>query len=193
MCFWGGGERGVTRKGDEMCSVETAAGVCAQRQHSSMWQQGCIKDDVAALHVRLQNGLRQRCMCLIRAARALFARYPMPFRGTPTLLKASWGQQTHTRRHTHAITSFCRRHLLRLLTCAVLCCVVLPVCPPGKALQQLVVRPETALIRPYVVAAVLRGVTLDATRYNSFIDLQVKGGPGGGQPLEPLALRGEEF
>jgi hypothetical protein len=43
----------------------------------------------------------------------------------------------------------------------------------GKALQQLVVRPETALIRPYVVAAVLRGVTLDATRYNSLIDLQV--------------------
>jgi phenylalanyl-tRNA synthetase beta chain len=36
-----------------------------------------------------------------------------------------------------------------------------------------VVRPETALIRPYVVAAVLRGVTFDATRYNSFIDLQV--------------------
>ena len=45
--------------------------------------------------------------------------------------------------------------------------------PTGKALQQLVVRPETALIRPYVVAAVLRGVTLDASRYNSFIDLQV--------------------
>jgi hypothetical protein len=35
------------------------------------------------------------------------------------------------------------------------------------------VKPETALIRPYVVAAVLRGVTLDASRYNSFIDLQV--------------------
>lgn len=44
----------------------------------------------------------------------------------------------------------------------------------GKALQQLVVKPETALIRPYVVAAVLRGVTLDALRYNSFIDLQDK-------------------
>jgi phenylalanyl-tRNA synthetase beta chain len=43
----------------------------------------------------------------------------------------------------------------------------------GKALQQLVVRPETALIRPFVVAAVLRGVTLDASRYTSFIDLQV--------------------
>jgi phenylalanyl-tRNA synthetase beta chain len=37
-----------------------------------------------------------------------------------------------------------------------------------------VVKPETALIRPYVVAAVLRGVTFDATRYNSFIDLQVR-------------------
>lgn len=46
---------------------------------------------------------------------------------------------------------------------------------PGKALQQLVVKPETALIRPFVVAAVLRGVTLDASRYNSFIDLQVGG------------------
>jgi phenylalanyl-tRNA synthetase beta chain len=44
----------------------------------------------------------------------------------------------------------------------------------GKPLLQLVVKPETALIRPYVVAAVLRGVTFDATRYNSFIDLQVR-------------------
>ncbi|WIA12159.1 hypothetical protein OEZ85_012231 [Tetradesmus obliquus] len=44
----------------------------------------------------------------------------------------------------------------------------------GKPLLQLVVKPETALIRPYVVAAVLRGVTFDATRYTSFIDLQDK-------------------
>eukprot|EP00879_Flechtneria_rotunda_P032053 GHRR01035203.1.p1 GENE.GHRR01035203.1~~GHRR01035203.1.p1 ORF type:complete len:572 (+),score=172.97 GHRR01035203.1:80-1795(+) len=44
----------------------------------------------------------------------------------------------------------------------------------GKALQQLVVKSETALIRPYVVAAVLRGVTFDTSRYNSFIDLQDK-------------------
>jgi phenylalanyl-tRNA synthetase beta chain len=44
----------------------------------------------------------------------------------------------------------------------------------GKPLLQLVVKPETALIRPYVVAAVLRGVTFDATRYTSFIDLQVR-------------------
>eukprot|EP00882_Tetradesmus_deserticola_P022463 GHRQ01024373.1.p1 GENE.GHRQ01024373.1~~GHRQ01024373.1.p1 ORF type:complete len:412 (+),score=157.30 GHRQ01024373.1:352-1587(+) len=44
----------------------------------------------------------------------------------------------------------------------------------GKPLLQLVVKPETALVRPYVVAAVLRGVTLDASRYSSFIDLQDK-------------------
>jgi phenylalanyl-tRNA synthetase beta chain len=37
-----------------------------------------------------------------------------------------------------------------------------------------VVKPETALVRPYVVAAVLRGVTFDAARYASFIDLQDK-------------------
>lgn len=48
-----------------------------------------------------------------------------------------------------------------------------PCCCVGKRLLQLVVKPETALIRPYVVAAVLRGVTFDAARYNSFIDLQV--------------------
>lgn len=47
-------------------------------------------------------------------------------------------------------------------------------CPAGKTLQQLVVKPETALIRPYVVAAVLRGITFDSARYNSFIDLQVR-------------------
>lgn len=48
--------------------------------------------------------------------------------------------------------------------------------PAGKPLLQLVVKPETALVRPYVVAAVLRGVTFDATRYNSFIDLQARVG-----------------
>ncbi|KAM6569381.1 hypothetical protein CsatB_017366 [Cannabis sativa] len=36
------------------------------------------------------------------------------------------------------------------------------------------VKPETSKIRPYVVCAVLRGVTFDETRYNSFIDLQDK-------------------
>ena len=38
---------------------------------------------------------------------------------------------------------------------------------------RLTVRPETALVRPFVVAAVLRGLRFDATRYASFIDLQV--------------------
>ncbi|KAL5544838.1 hypothetical protein UlMin_008622 [Ulmus minor] len=36
------------------------------------------------------------------------------------------------------------------------------------------VKPETSLIRPYVVCAVLRGITFDEARYNSFIDLQDK-------------------
>jgi phenylalanyl-tRNA synthetase beta chain len=36
------------------------------------------------------------------------------------------------------------------------------------------VRPETLLVRPFVVCAVLRNVTFDAARYNSFIDLQDK-------------------
>ncbi|KAI8464212.1 MAG: hypothetical protein J3K34DRAFT_441251 [Monoraphidium minutum] len=44
----------------------------------------------------------------------------------------------------------------------------------GKPMQQLIVKPETALVRPYVVAAVLRGVTFDPVRYDSFIDLQDK-------------------
>ncbi|CAM6025734.1 unnamed protein product [Sphagnum balticum] len=40
--------------------------------------------------------------------------------------------------------------------------------------QRMVVKPETALIRPFVVCAVLRGVTFNESRYNSFIDLQDK-------------------
>ena len=40
--------------------------------------------------------------------------------------------------------------------------------------MRLTVKPETALVRPFVVAAILRGVTFDATRYASFIDLQDK-------------------
>ncbi|KAG6525334.1 hypothetical protein ZIOFF_015290 [Zingiber officinale] len=36
------------------------------------------------------------------------------------------------------------------------------------------VKPETSLIRPFVVCAVLRGVAFDEARYNSFIDLQDK-------------------
>ena len=35
-------------------------------------------------------------------------------------------------------------------------------------------RPETLLVRPFVVCAVLRNVTFDVARYNSFIDLQDK-------------------
>ena len=38
----------------------------------------------------------------------------------------------------------------------------------------MVVKPETALVRPFVVCAVLRGVRFDSGRYNSFIDLQDK-------------------
>lgn len=41
-------------------------------------------------------------------------------------------------------------------------------------MERLVVKPETALVRPFVVAAILRGVKFDAQRYNSFIDLQDK-------------------
>ncbi|GLC71953.1 hypothetical protein PLESTF_001188500 [Pleodorina starrii] len=44
----------------------------------------------------------------------------------------------------------------------------------GKQPLQMVVKAETALVRPFVVCAVLRGVKLDAARYNSFIDLQDK-------------------
>ncbi|KAF4532390.1 hypothetical protein B566_EDAN004471 [Ephemera danica] len=43
----------------------------------------------------------------------------------------------------------------------------------GKPLQ-LIVKPDTARIRPYAVAAVLRGVSLTKAAYNSFIDLQDK-------------------
>jgi len=40
--------------------------------------------------------------------------------------------------------------------------------------QKLVVRPDTKRIRPFVVGAVLRGVTFNPERYQSFIDLQEK-------------------
>jgi phenylalanyl-tRNA synthetase beta chain len=36
------------------------------------------------------------------------------------------------------------------------------------------VKPETGMIRPHVVCAVLRGITFDAETYQSFIDLQTK-------------------
>ena len=44
----------------------------------------------------------------------------------------------------------------------------------GRQPIRLTVKPETALVRPFVVAAVLRGVAFDPTRYASFIDLQDK-------------------
>ncbi|XP_073035766.1 phenylalanine--tRNA ligase beta subunit, cytoplasmic-like [Primulina eburnea] len=41
-----------------------------------------------------------------------------------------------------------------------------------ESMLKMHVRSETSLVRPYVVCAVLRGVTFDEARYNSFIDLQ---------------------
>jgi phenylalanyl-tRNA synthetase beta chain len=47
--------------------------------------------------------------------------------------------------------------------------------PPGGApRQKMIQKPETMLVRPFVVCAVLRGVKFDKARYNSFIDLQDK-------------------
>ncbi|EGT52316.1 hypothetical protein CAEBREN_24660 [Caenorhabditis brenneri] len=45
---------------------------------------------------------------------------------------------------------------------------------PKSGLQQIIVKKETAQIRPFVVGAVLRDVTFDADSYASFIDLQDK-------------------
>ena len=45
---------------------------------------------------------------------------------------------------------------------------------PTDKMQRMVVRPETALVRPFVVCAVLRGINFDPIRYASFIDLQDK-------------------
>ena len=44
----------------------------------------------------------------------------------------------------------------------------------GSRPLQLTIKPETALVRPFAVAAVLRGINFDSTRYSSFIDLQDK-------------------
>ncbi len=41
-------------------------------------------------------------------------------------------------------------------------------------MERLVIKPETALVRPFAVAAILRGITFDPVRYQSFIDLQDK-------------------
>lgn len=45
---------------------------------------------------------------------------------------------------------------------------------PLASMIKMHVKAETAMIRPFVVCAVLRGVTFDQARYNSFIDLQDK-------------------
>lgn len=50
------------------------------------------------------------------------------------------------------------------------------------------VKPETALVRPFVVAAVLRGISFDATRYKSFIDLQVRADMGMSCSRSPMKL-----
>jgi phenylalanyl-tRNA synthetase beta chain len=43
---------------------------------------------------------------------------------------------------------------------------------PAGGLQQVTVMKETALIRPFLVAAVLRGVAFNTSNYDSFINLQ---------------------
>ncbi|CAL9082592.1 unnamed protein product [Musa acuminata var. zebrina] len=45
---------------------------------------------------------------------------------------------------------------------------------PPKSMLRMHVKPETSLIRPFVVCAILRGIAFDEARYNSFIDLQDK-------------------
>ena len=45
---------------------------------------------------------------------------------------------------------------------------------PEESLQRMTVKAETVLVRPFVVCAVLRDITFDEARYNSFIDLQDK-------------------
>lgn len=44
----------------------------------------------------------------------------------------------------------------------------------SKQLQQIIVKPETQAVRPFVVACVLRDIKFDIKTYNSFIDLQDK-------------------
>ncbi|KAL3641412.1 hypothetical protein CASFOL_016380 [Castilleja foliolosa] len=45
-------------------------------------------------------------------------------------------------------------------------------CTSKESMLKMHVNAETSMIRPYVVCAVLRGVTFDEARYNSIIDLQ---------------------
>mmetsp|Transcript_4397 Transcript_4397/g.12384 ORF Transcript_4397/g.12384 Transcript_4397/m.12384 type:complete len:625 (+) Transcript_4397:43-1917(+) len=44
--------------------------------------------------------------------------------------------------------------------------------PVGGSPLVMTVQPETAAVRPYIVCAVLRGISLDTAAYNSLIDLQ---------------------
>ncbi|CAN0350370.1 unnamed protein product, partial [Discosporangium mesarthrocarpum] len=44
----------------------------------------------------------------------------------------------------------------------------------GGSRLRMVVKAATSIIRPYVVCAVLRGVSLDEKSYASFMDLQEK-------------------
>lgn len=46
------------------------------------------------------------------------------------------------------------------------------VAKPAAQPEQIIVEKEIQQLRPYVVGAVLRGVTFDEARYKSFIDLQ---------------------
>ncbi|XP_007425722.1 phenylalanine--tRNA ligase beta subunit [Python bivittatus] len=46
--------------------------------------------------------------------------------------------------------------------------------PPNGEIQRLTITEETANIRPYAVAAILRNITFVKDRYDSFIDLQEK-------------------
>ena len=46
--------------------------------------------------------------------------------------------------------------------------------PDQGQVQQLLLDPSVASVRPHVIGAVLRGVTFNKARYNSFIDLQDK-------------------
>lgn len=48
------------------------------------------------------------------------------------------------------------------------------VSPADGKIHQLIIKPQTAQIRPHAVAAILRNVTLTQDVYNSFIDLQDK-------------------
>ncbi|KAL8581836.1 hypothetical protein ACOMHN_010210 [Nucella lapillus] len=46
--------------------------------------------------------------------------------------------------------------------------------PKGQSVQQLIIKPATAQVRPFAVAAVLRNITMTQESYNSFINLQDK-------------------